>query len=90
MRAIRALIHGQVQGVFFRAYTRDKAQQLHLTGWVRNNHDGTVECQAQGTDQAVDAFVKFLHRGSPSSQVYNVAITDIPYDHNLRDFRITY
>lgn len=90
MRAIRALIHGRVQGVFFRAYTRDKAYQLQLVGWVRNNRDGTVECHAQGVDQAVVEFISFLHQGSPSSQVDNVAVTEVPVDVNLRDFRITY
>lgn len=90
MRAIRALVHGRVQGVFFRAYTRDKAHQLNLVGWVRNNRDGTVECLAQGPDQAINEFIEFLHRGSPSAHVDDVAIIDISLDSSLRDFRITY
>jgi len=90
MRAIQALVHGRVQGVFFRAYTRDKANQLGLIGWVRNNLDGTVECHAQGADQAIEEFVRFLHRGSPSAHVDNVAVINVPVDSTLRDFRITY
>ncbi len=90
MRAIRALVQGRVQGVFFRVYTRDKAHQLNLNGWVRNNRDGTVECHVQGPDQAIIEFVEYLHHGSPSSRVDNVSITNVPIEPNLRDFRITY
>ncbi len=65
MRAIRAIVRGYVQGVFFRAYTRDKASSLGLAGWVRNNMDGSVECFAQGAEDAIKAFIRFLHQGSP-------------------------
>lgn len=90
MRAIRAIIHGRVQGVFFRVYTRDKANQLNLIGWVRNNRDGTVECQAQGPEEAIAEFIEFLHHGSPSSRVDDVVVLEEPYDPNLRNFKITY
>jgi len=90
MRAIRAIIHGRVQGVFFRVYTRDKANQLNLIGWVRNNRDGTVECQAQGPEEAIAEFIEFLHHGSSSSRVDDVVVMEEPYDPNLRNFKITY
>ena len=90
MRAIRAIVHGRVQGVFFRVYTRDKANQLNLVGWVRNNRDGTVECQAQGPEEAIVEFIEFLHHGSPSSRVDNVVVKEERSDTNLRSFSITY
>jgi acylphosphatase len=90
MRAIRALVHGRVQGVFFRVYTRDKANQLQLVGWVRNNRDGSVECHAQGPDYAIVEFISFLHKGSPSSRVDDVAVNDVPVNTNLQNFKITY
>lgn len=90
MRAISALVHGRVQGVFFRAYTRDKAHQLEIVGWVRNNRDGTVECHAQGTKQAIEEFIDFLNLGSPSAHVKDVVVMDVEFNPNLRDFRITY
>ena len=90
LRAIRALIHGRVQGVFFRVYTRDKANQLGLVGWVRNNPEGSVECHAQGPDQAIAEFISFLHQGSPSSKVDDVAVNDVPVDSTLSSFKITY
>ncbi|MFX1509579.1 MAG: acylphosphatase [Promethearchaeota archaeon] len=90
VRAIRAFIHGRVQGVFFRVYTRDKAHKLNLVGWVRNNRNGTVECQVQGPDAAIEKFIQFLHHGSPSARVDNVSITNVEFDPNLHDFKITY
>ncbi len=90
MRAIRAIVHGRVQGVFFRVYTRDKANQLNLVGWVRNNRDGTVECQAQGPEKAIVEFIEFLHHGSPSSRVDDVVVKEEQYDPNMHNFRITY
>ena len=90
MRAIRALIHGRVQGVFFRAYTRDKAHELNLAGWVQNNPNGTVECQVQGPDKAIEEFIQFLYRGSPAARVDDVTIIEIPFDPELRDFKVTY
>lgn len=90
MLAIRAVIRGHVQGVFFRAYTRDKARQLSLAGWVRNNPDGTVECQAQGTEQSISEFISFLHEGSPSSRIDAVEIHKVMPDPSLKRFEITY
>ncbi len=90
MRAIRAIVYGLVQGVFFRVYTREKANQLNLVGWVRNNRDRTVECQAQGPEEAIVEFIEFLHHGSPSSRVDDVVVMDEQYDPNMRNFRITY
>ena len=90
MRAIRAMVQGRVQGVFFRVYTRDKANQLQLVGWVRNNRDGTVECHAQGPNHAIAEFISFLHQGSPSSRVDNVTVNDVPVESTLHGFKITY
>jgi acylphosphatase len=90
LRAIRAIVHGRVQGVFFRVYTRDKAHELTLAGWVRNNPNGTVECQAQGTDEAIEEFIQFLYRGSPSARVDDVVVVEIPIDSQLEQFKVTY
>ena len=48
-------VHGRVQGVFFRQNTRQQAQQLHLTGYARNNPDGTVTIEAEGPAEALNA-----------------------------------
>jgi acylphosphatase len=71
-RRIHAIVHGRVQGVFFRDSTRQKAQQLGLDGWVRNRPDGTVEAVAEGTPDKVEEMLAWLHRGSSASHVEKV------------------
>jgi acylphosphatase len=66
---LRAVIHGRVQGVNFRAYTRRRAVELGLTGWVRNLPGGNVETVAEGAEESLLQFSEFLHEGSPSASV---------------------
>lgn len=62
---LHAVVHGRVQGVFFRASTQKKARALGLTGWVRNLPDGTVEVLAVGPRPALEALLAWLHEGPP-------------------------
>ncbi|HKJ26505.1 MAG TPA: acylphosphatase [Anaerolineales bacterium] len=71
-KRIHATIHGRVQGVGFRAYTYESANRLELTGWVRNRYNGTVETVAEGTQTALDVFLKDLQRGNGPSNVTKV------------------
>ena len=66
------IIEGRVQGVFFRAYTRDQALRLGLSGWVRNRPDGSVEALVEGEKTAVDKMLQWFHQGSPNSIVEKV------------------
>ena len=72
MSARRLRIHGRVQGVCYRATTRDQARGLGLSGWVRNRHDGTVELWAEGPDAALDALEAWCHDGPPAARVTQV------------------
>ncbi|ESU35281.1 Acylphosphatase [Giardia duodenalis] len=67
-------VTGKVQGVFFRKYTKKEADALSLVGYVTNNEDGSVSGVVQGPKEQVDAFVKYLHKGSPKSVVKKVSI----------------
>ena len=78
MRRVRLSASGLVQGVFFRASTRDEARGLGLTGWVRNAADGSVQAEAQGDSEAVSALVEFCRRGPGQSRVDDVVVEDIP------------
>jgi acylphosphatase len=89
-KAIRAIVQGQVQGVFFRAFTRDEAVQLGVMGWVRNNPDGTVECFAQAPEDKIEAFIRFLHKGSPGARVERVQVRDETPQPHLKEFEIRY
>jgi acylphosphatase len=74
--ARRAVVHGRVQGVWFRDSARHEAEQHGVTGWVRNRSDGTVEAWLEGEPAAVDAVVTWLHAGPPRAQVTHVDVTD--------------
>lgn len=65
----RVVIHGRVQGVFFRDSARREARARGLTGWVRNQPDGSVEAVIQGERAAVEALVRWCHTGPPEAAV---------------------
>jgi len=65
-------VSGRVQGVFFRATTRDQASDRDVDGWVRNLEDGRVEAVFEGPEDAVEAMVEFCHEGSDAARVENV------------------
>lgn len=69
MSAARFLVEGRVQGVFYRASTREQALALGLRGYARNLADGRVEVLAAGSDAALDALERWLWRGPERAQV---------------------
>jgi acylphosphatase len=69
-------ITGRVQGVGFRFYTQRKAQELGITGWVRNRRDGAVEAVIQGSPGAVETMIAWVRNGPPSARVAEVRITE--------------
>ena len=69
------IVKGRVQGVFFRASARRKAEELRLTGWVRNNPDGTVEAVVEGNTDMVENFVNWCREGPPDARVAAVDVT---------------
>lgn len=69
-------VSGRVQGVWFRKYTCDKADELGITGFVENKPDGTVYVEAEGREGDLKKFIEWLHRGSPRSEVQQVAVAE--------------
>ena len=65
-------IRGRVQGVYYRASACRRAEELGLTGFVRNQADGSVYAEAEGTEEAVEAFVEWCRQGPPLAQVQEV------------------
>ncbi len=90
MVSARVVIRGWVQGVYFRAYTRDQARSLGLTGWVRNLPDGSVEALFEGEKDPVEKMVSWCHRGSPASRVEKVEVTYGPFTGAFDSFEIRY
>jgi acylphosphatase len=84
------LVSGRVQGVNFRWYTQRKAQELELTGWVRNLWDGRVEAIFEGEEQAVRRVVDWCHMGAPSARVHEVEVHYGEPTGEFSRFRITW
>jgi DNA ligase D-like protein (predicted 3'-phosphoesterase) len=79
-RAVRAALAGAVQGVGFRATTRHRARVLGLTGWVRNEPDGTVAVHAEGPAAAVGELLAFLRAGPRGAAVAGAEVRDVPVE----------
>lgn len=77
---IRAIVHGKVQGVFYRDSTRQQAEALGITGWVKNNKDGSVELQACGEGSKIQLLIDWLHQGPERASVANVTWHETPLE----------
>lgn len=81
-------VSGRVQGVFFRATTRDTARQQEVDGWVKNLADGRVEAVFEGPEADVESMVEFCHEGSPQARVDDVEVEyDDPEGHDGFEIR---
>jgi acylphosphatase len=89
-RRVHVIVEGRVQGVFFRAYTRDEAVKLGLAGWVRNQPDGSVEALIEGEKTAIDKMLQWFNEGSPHSLVKAVHATEEPPVDDNTTFEIHY
>lgn len=78
--ARRCFVSGRVQGVFYRASTRQKAIELGCTGYARNLPDGRVEVLVLAEPHAVHALIDWLWRGPPAAQVENVEVIEVAPD----------
>lgn len=81
-------ISGKVQGVFFRAETRAKAQKLGIKGWVRNAEDGSVEIMAQGEEATLAEFLAWCKQGPEYSHVEKVVTKPVNHLDELHGFSI--
>lgn len=82
------MISGRVQGVFFRAETRDAARRCGVDGWVRNTRDGRVEAVFEGHKADVDEMIQWCRSGSPQARVENVAVDHQDYRGEFDSFSV--
>ena len=87
---VHVVISGRVQGVWFRANTKQKAEELGLTGWVRNTSDGCVEAVFEGEEKLVNEMIKWCHKGPSLANVENVEIKKQNTTNEYDDFSIRY
>ncbi len=87
---VHALVSGRVQGVFYRAYTCEKAAKLGVFGWVRNLPDGRVEAVLEGGEEAVESLLTLLKFGPAHARVESIAKTHEDYEGEFMDFTVRY
>ena len=89
-RCVQVIVSGRVQGVYFRAFTREEAENLGLSGWVRNRADGSGEALIQGETGAVEQMLPWFWTGSPHSLVSEVRAREESVQDELVSFEIRY
>ena len=88
--SVRAVVHGRVQGVFYRAFVEEHAQQLDIVGYVRNLSSGAVEVMAEGDRENLEKLVRYLEKGPPVAIVDRVDITWSEYTGDHSGFVVRY
>jgi acylphosphatase len=88
VEAKRYIVRGRVQGVGFRWFVEREAHILGIAGWVRNNHDGSVEVLAQGTLEQLSGLHARLREGPPAARVDAVEVSEAKPAEGLNSFRI--
>lgn len=86
-KACRLVIHGRVQGVYYRASMREEAQRLGVAGQVRNETNGTVTARVEGQAADVDQLIAWARRGPDRARVERVEVEDCP-PQGFRDFEV--
>jgi len=87
---VHVWITGRVQGVFFRAYARDAAHLIGVTGWVRNLPDGRVEAVFEGVSDKVERMIEWCREGSPMSRIESVDLLEEVYTGDFDRLAITH
>ena len=89
MIALRIKVSGKVQGVFFRASTKGRAEELGIRGWVKNESDGSVLIEAEGEEESMNEFTNWCKAGPLMAKVENIETETIEIG-NYSGFNITY
>lgn len=90
MKKVTITIFGEVQGVFFRANIRDRAKELGLTGWVKNESDATVKILAEGEQKQLEKLVDYCRSGHKLAKVQRVEVKWEGATGEFKNFDIIY
>jgi acylphosphatase len=90
VKAVSARLKGRVQGVAFRYYAKNEADSLGLSGWVRNNSDGSVEVWAEGTEDNLNIFLDWLARGPSHARIDSLQKDWQPPAGKYKTFSVAY
>lgn len=83
-------VSGRVQGVWFRYFVQQRANELGIKGWVKNTSDGRVIAMAQGEQKHMETLFEHLQVGPPMARVTGIVKNRMPELENFADFRIVY
>jgi acylphosphatase len=87
---VKAVVHGRVQGVYYRAFTAHLARSLSIKGYVRNTRSGDVEVEAEGSRDKLEEFIRQLWVGPPEAKVSNIDLEWSEYKGNFNGFDVRY
>jgi acylphosphatase len=87
---VRALVHGRVQGVYYRAFTFRVAKRLLLKGWVKNSPSGDVEVQAEGSRESLEEMLRDLKVGPEGASVTKIDVKWSDYTGDFSSFDVRY
>ncbi|WP_400245495.1 acylphosphatase [Niallia sp. JL1B1071] len=90
MKQFHLIVSGRVQGVGFRYFVQTLALENHVTGWVRNKTDGTVECIAVASPDTLHTFVEKLKKGNRFAKVQHIEITENEPKEPFLNFKVIY
>lgn len=86
-KAVKIIIKGTVQGVFFRNFIRDNANKLSLKGFVRNLESGNIEVFCEGEIDNVDKLCEVCKQGPRHSIIKNITVKEVPFQ-DFKDFKV--
>lgn len=87
---VHITINGKVQGIWFRANTKQKAEQLGITGWVKNIPNGSVEAIFEGEENCIKEMIDWCQHGPPQAKVENIEIKEQSITNGFDEFLIKY
>jgi acylphosphatase len=87
-KATRFIVKGTVQGVFFRRFIKESADNLKLRGFVRNLSDGNVEIVAEGEQETLDRLLGLVKEGHDHAQIRNIEVEERKWSGDFADFRV--
>ena len=90
LKRMHGFVSGRVQGVGFRYFTQETANELGITGWVKNTYDGKVEFVAEGTEEQLAVFKRKVSRGPSSAYVSDVKVIDMVASGEFTTFRVKF
>jgi acylphosphatase len=87
-KAVRLMISGTIQGIFFRMFCKENADKLGLKGYVRNLDDGDVELVLEGNSDEIEKMIEICKQGPPRARIRKIQIQEIKWQGDFKEFKI--